>query len=59
MVTTLVEGAYDREGSVREEISNSLCEIGSHEPHLVLSACASFLDKNPKVCHILSIVMES
>lgn len=49
MVMTLIEGAHDRDETVKNEIEDSLYEIGLHETDLVLSSCAAFLERNQKV----------
>lgn len=54
MVMTLIEGAHDRDGTVQNEIEDSLYEIGLHETDLVLSSCAAFLERNLKVLNLWS-----
>lgn len=49
MLQALIEGAADKDESVRSTIADSLGDIGRFEPELMLSMCASFLERNPKV----------
>jgi len=49
MTQALIEGANDKDESVRATIADSLADIGRFEPELMLSMCASFLERNPKV----------
>lgn len=49
LVGALVGAANDSEGSVRGSIAKSLQDLGRKQPNLVLSSCADFIIKNPKV----------
>ena len=49
MLQALIEGANDKDEGVRSTIADSLGDIGRYEPELMLSMCAAFLERNPKV----------
>lgn len=49
MLQALIEGANDKDEAVRAIFSDSLGDIGRFEPELMLSMCAGFLERNPKV----------
>jgi hypothetical protein len=50
MLQALIEGAHDKDEGVRSTIADSLGDIGRFEPELMLSMCAAYLERNPKVC---------
>lgn len=49
MLQALIEGAHDKDEGVRATIADSLADIGRYEPELMLSMCAAYLERNPKV----------
>jgi hypothetical protein len=49
MLQALIEGANDKDEGVRSTIAESLGDIGRFEPELMLSMCAAYLERNPKV----------
>ena len=49
MVMALIDAAYDKDGAVKQVITDSLFELGKKQPALVLSSCHSYLVKHSKV----------
>ncbi|XP_048473537.1 maestro heat-like repeat-containing protein family member 1 [Rhincodon typus] len=45
----LIDAAFDKDESVRQEISQALRELGCSHPRLVLLACHSYLSKHSKL----------
>ena len=52
MVMALIDSAYDKDGGVKQVISDSLFELGKKQPALVLSSCHSYLVKHSKVRYV-------
>ena len=49
MVMALIDSAYDKDGRVKQVITDSLFELGKKQPALVLSSCHYYLVKHSKV----------
>ena len=49
MVMALIDAAFDKDGAVKQVITDSLFELGKKQPALVLSSCHSYLVKHSKV----------
>lgn len=56
MLQALIEGANDKDEGVRSTIADSLGDVGRFEPELMLSMCAAYLERNPKVCRTKQLI---
>ncbi len=45
----LIDSAFDKDGQVKQVITDSLFELGKKQPALVLSSCLYYLKKHSKV----------
>ncbi|XP_078061865.1 maestro heat-like repeat-containing protein family member 1 isoform X2 [Mustelus asterias] len=53
----LIDAAFDKDESVRQEVSQALRELGYHHPRLVLLACHSYLTKHSKLVQVHRIII--
>uniref|UniRef100_UPI00398F3C7F maestro heat-like repeat-containing protein family member 1 n=1 Tax=Pristiophorus japonicus TaxID=55135 RepID=UPI00398F3C7F len=53
----LIDAAFDKDESVRQEISQALRELGFRHPKLVLLACHDYLSKHSKLVQVHRIII--